>query len=1386
MPATGENTSSSSSSPSETLAPPPPPGIPNTPNVAVKPPSKLMLRENAAENWKTYKQQWHNYAIVANLAAQTEEYQVALFLHCLGTDALRVYNGLPFADETDKTKLSKIMEKLDEFAIGEMNETYERYVFNSRNQEADESIDAYVATLRKLAHTCNFCSCLHDTLIRDRIVLGVRSTQLRKRLLQERKLTLKKCVDMCRSSEATSSQLQAITGNAKMEEVNKLRQRDSRGKTPRREFKTRNPRSEGNPKRCKFCCGDHPFKKQKCPAWGAKCDNCGGRNHFASACLKSKNAKMSQRSDTAVKQIDTTVETSFDSDSDSSDVDFITSITTTVNVSAVKSPKSGYAKEIYTVMEIGNQAVKFQVDCGASINIITEKLMGDSPITPTTKRLVMWNKSEITPLGSTRMILRNPKNRNKYSVEFVVVKENLTPLIGAQAAQHMKLITVNEDNFVTTASPSTQQTEVKLLNASEEVIKRFSDVFDRKVGTFPGKVHLEVESSAEPVIIPSRRIPTALKSKFKEELKKLVDDKIITPVDQPTPWVNSLVVTTKKSGALRVCVDPRPLNKALKRETYQMPVLDEVLPELAQAKVFSTADLRSGFWHCVLDDESSLLTTFSTPYGRYRWLRLPFGLSVSPEIFQKHVNQALEGLEGILNIADDILVYGVGETAEQANADHDKKLGALLQRCRERGIALNRDKLKLRVKRVKFMGHVLTDNGLEPDPEKIEAIKAMPKPQNVEDVQRLNGFVTYLAKFLPKLADVMEPIRRLTRKETDWCWSVEQETAFEKVKDLATTAPVLSYYDPTCQLEVQCDASQKGLGAALMQRGQPIAYISRALTPTEQRYAQIEKECLAIVYALERFHQYTFGRRVLVHSDHKPLESIMKKPLASAPRRLQGMLMRLQKYDATVSYERGKNMFLADLLSRAYLPTGAKPEDEEFEFVNMASYIPIADPRLEEIRQENQQDEVMQVLMDVILQGWPDDKSAVPSLALPYFNQRDELTVQNGLIFRGERVVIPAKLRESMKTKIHSSHMGAEACLRRARECIFWPGMSAEMKQLVESCEICRQYESAQPRETMRSQDPPTRPWERIATDLFSYQGKEFLITVDYYSNFWEIDHLPSPTATAVITKLKNHFARYGCPDAVVSDNGSQFTSLEFAQFKDKWKFKHRTISPGNSKANGKVEASVKTAKQLLRKSDDIHLALLDHRNTITQGMTTSPAQRLMNRRTKTLLPVTENLLQPQVPDQEEQHRRLRKRQQTQAHYYNRTARDLPKLELGDVVRMKPIKNHARTWRKATVTQQVDDRSYVVETPDGASYRRNRFHLRKSGEPAPPTPVEPVAMAPESATEEPPPQNESTTLHSSPSSPVAPPAVPVQAETRPSRPARERKPPAYLQNYVCY
>jgi hypothetical protein len=296
----------------------------------------------------------------------------------------------------------------------------------------------------------------------------------------------------------------------------------------------------------------------------------------------------------------------------------------------------------------------------------------------------MWNDSELKPLGTTRLIVRNPKTEKKYSIEFVVVPDTLTPLIGARTAQQMGLITVHEDKFVSVAPPERERKpKIKKIGTTEQLITHHADVFSKELGTLPGTVHLQVDENAEPTITPARRVPTALKEKYKEELDRLEKLGVLATVDEPTPWVSSVVIATKKSGALRICIDPRPLNKALKRETYHLPVLDDLMPDLARAKVFSSVDLTAGYWHCVLDEESSLLATFATPFGRYRWKRLPFGLSASSEIFQKRVNQALEGLNGILNITDDILVYGVGDTDKEAQQDHDRNLEALLQRCRD-------------------------------------------------------------------------------------------------------------------------------------------------------------------------------------------------------------------------------------------------------------------------------------------------------------------------------------------------------------------------------------------------------------------------------------------------------------------------------------------------------------------------------------------------------------------------------------------------------------------------------------------------------------------------------------------------------------------------------
>ena len=223
--------------------------------------------------------------------------------------------------------------------------------------------------------------------------------------------------------------------------------------------------------------------------------------------------------------------------------------------------------------------------------------------------------------------------------------------------------------------------------------------------------------------------------------------------------------------------------------------------------------------------------------------------------------------------------------------------------------------MTLRVKRLDFMGHQLTAEGLKPDASKVEAILKLQTPKTNEDIERLNGTVNYLAKFLPKLSQVMEPLRRLTQKGVEWYWGDAEDKAFNEVKQLVTQAPILTYYSPDKELVIQCDASSLGIGAALMQEGRPLANASRALTDPETRYATIEKEMPAIVFALEKWHYFAFGRRIIIKSDHKPLEAITKKPLDRAPKRLQGMLLRSLAYDIEVQYSPGHTQHLADMMS---------------------------------------------------------------------------------------------------------------------------------------------------------------------------------------------------------------------------------------------------------------------------------------------------------------------------------------------------------------------------------------------------------------------------------------------------------------------------------------
>ena len=253
-----------------------------------------------------------------------------------------------------------------------------------------------------------------------------------------------------------------------------------------------------------------------------------------------------------------------------------------------------------------------------------------------------------------------------------------------------------------------------------------------------------------------------------EELDRLQSLGIIEQVTDPTPWVSSLVTVLKPNGQIRVCIDPKDLNRVLRRSHYPTPTIDEILPELSRAKVFSTVDAKNGFWHVEPDDDSSHFTTFNSPFGRFRWLRLPFGLCTAPEEFQQRLNHALEGLKGIRTIHDDILVFGEGSTEDETLVDHDRNLRSLMQRCCEQNVKLNKAKVKLRCEEVPFLGHLITKDGLKADPAKIRAVLEMPTPTDVASVCRFIGFTNYLSKFLPRLSDVCEPLWKLALPDVEW------------------------------------------------------------------------------------------------------------------------------------------------------------------------------------------------------------------------------------------------------------------------------------------------------------------------------------------------------------------------------------------------------------------------------------------------------------------------------------------------------------------------------------------------------------------------------------------------------------------------------------------
>ena len=598
----------------------------------------------------------------------------------------------------------------------------------------------------------------------------------------------------------------------------------------------------------------------------------------------------------------------------------------------------------------------------------------------------------------------------------------------------------------------------------------------------------------------------------------------------------------KPTGEVRPCLDARDLNKAIIQENHKPQTVEEIAHQLADAVVFTKADALKAFLQVHLTKESSKLLVINTHKGCYRFKRMPFGVKMSQDVFQMKMDLIMERCPGVISIHNDIVVYGVSDE------DHDANLINLLNVAQVEGLVLNSKKLELKRLRVSFFGVEYSADGMHPCPKKIQGITEMTPHIDKEQLASFIGMETYMGNFMPHLSHHTEPLWAMLKQEAVFTWDEMANASFQKIKDLiakSATKP-LRYYDQRKPVTVQVDASQRGLGTCLLQEGEPIAYASKSLTDTETRYANIERELLAIVFTCQQFNTYVLGRPFTVESDHKPLEMIHQKSLASAPPRLQRMLLQLQQYNVTIKYRPGKEMLLADALSR--YPSQVSGEIKLDMRVN---YIAFSKAWIAKLRETMREDPILGTVYQLTQQGWPHQRRQTPRMARAYWDFRDQLSTDKGLLLMGPRIVILSCLREEYLQRLHKGHLSATKVQQNARQHLYWPGLDADIADYTRRCQECIRW-SQPPEEPLQTHDVPQEPWERIAMDYFYMNGRLYILICDYFSKFPFLFQVKTTSFVNLKDHLEELFSVEGIPNEIMSDNGPplQWQRIQFLSYR--------------------------------------------------------------------------------------------------------------------------------------------------------------------------------------------------------------------------------------------
>lgn len=851
--------------------------------------------------------------------------------------------------------------------------------------------------------------------------------------------------------------------------------------------------------------------------------------------------------------------------------------------------------------------------------------------------------------------------------------------------------------------------------------QKFSSVFDSSLGMCnKTKVTLRLKPDAKPVFRPKRPVSYAAIPLVDAELDRFLELGIISPVAY-SEWAAPIVNTKKPNGSIRMCADfSTGLNDALETYHYPLPTPDSVFATLNGGKYFSKIDFADAFLQIVVDESSRKYLTINTHRGLFQFNRLPFGIKIASAIFQQIIDTMIAGLKRTCGFMDDITVNGT--TIEE----HNQNLFALFERIQQWGFHIRLDKCKFLMQQIEFLGFIIDANGRRPNEAKVQAIVNMPEPYDVATVKSFLGMINYYCQFVKEMRSLRAPLDKLLCKDVKFEWTSKCRESFYKAKQILLSDLLLAHYDPNMDIKVAADASIYGLGAVILHRypdgsEKAIEHASRSLTPAEKNYGQIEKEALALVFAVKKFHKMIWGRKFVLQTDHKPLLAIFgsKKgiPVHSSSR-LQRWAIALMSYDFIVEHKKSEQFGHADVLSRLIANHQSPLETIVISSVRvlenevnriLVDAIRVLPVTAQIIENETKQDPLLAAVCNYLKSSWPtkiDD-----DLLKIFYNRRDSLCETEGCLLFNDRVVIPVSLQMKILQQLHVAHPGIVRMKALARSYVYWPNIDKDITDFVNNCSRCASAAKAPVKATLSSWPKASTVWSRVHIDFAGeFQGLHYFVVVDSFSKWPEIFIMPNTTALCAISKLRELNSRFGNMDILVSDNGSQFISEQFDDFCKEEGIYHIRSPPYHPQSNGQAERFVDTFKRALKKAKGeesipnvLQTFLQRYRMTPNAQLPNdcSPAEIMFGRKMKSTL----DLVKPKVKfdiirdDKMERQFDVKHGAKYRVFYPNQT------------VYVRDFRGRKIVWSSAKIVERIGTVVYNVEC-DGFIWRRHANQIR--------------------------------------------------------------------------